>query len=275
MFPEQSPPHGSTSCESPDFAKKLPRVSLGRYLLQLLSAFEFYVVGILFTLRFGVRTLVGCHSVTLEDGRKEISRVLDAYFDRNEQRGVLDLDLSELNQLHGVKGTVWAANHPGLFDALLMLSKFPDLTCIMRAGLMKHPSMQGGARMCGFIPNDAGPDFMRQAIRTLKERGNLLVFPEGTRTDPGKLLNPFKRGFALAAIKAQAPIQTIVIHQKGALLTKTSTPFQPSPTPVTIRIYPGKVFLPQAGDTVDLLTERIESYFTEELKKLHEVYGSE
>ena len=49
---------------------------------------------------------------------------------------------------------------------------------------------------------------------------SLLVFPEGTRTVPGRKLNPLKPGFALIASRARAPVRVIIVRSPPDLVPK-------------------------------------------------------
>ena len=52
----------------------------------------------------------------------------------------------------------------------------------VKAGLARNPFTRGPVRAAGLVCNDAGPDLIGDCIVSLRVGGNLIVFPEGTRT---------------------------------------------------------------------------------------------
>src|SRR4029453_13022798 len=67
--------------------------------------------------------------------------------------GSCRFDLSALDQLRGKPPVIIAPNHPGLIDALLVISRLPNIVCIMKADLRNNIFMQGGARFAQYISN--------------------------------------------------------------------------------------------------------------------------
>ncbi|MBO5851756.1 MAG: 1-acyl-sn-glycerol-3-phosphate acyltransferase [Clostridia bacterium] len=55
---------------------------------------------------------------------------------------------------------------------------------------------------------------IRDGLKVLKDGKTLGIFPEGTRNKQNTEIQPFKTGVAMFAIKGQAKIVPIVIHQK-------------------------------------------------------------
>ena len=115
--------------------------------------------------------------------------------------------------------------------------------------------------MVGCIPNDAGTSFIRQAEKKLQLGENLLIFPEGTRTTRGVVLNPFKNGFALIAIRNQSPIHTVLIEKEYPYLAKGESLLAPTQLPITLRLKAGKVFYPKPGERPRELAARLQAYF--------------
>lgn len=137
-----------------------------------------------------------------------------------EALGLMRCDLGALSALRGERGLVVAPNHPSLLDILLIGSCLPRAVCITKAELWSNPFLGGGARMAGYIPNDAPLRLVRRAAEEVRGGANLLVFPEGTRTVEGASVNAFKPGFALVARSAEAPVQTLFIETKASYLRK-------------------------------------------------------
>src|SRR6266446_2055001 len=75
-----------------------------------------------------------------------------------------------------------APNHPSLLDAVMVLSRLPDVACVMKADLIDNPIYGASARFSDYIRNDGFMGAATQAIANLKGGSQLLLFPEGTRT---------------------------------------------------------------------------------------------
>jgi 1-acyl-sn-glycerol-3-phosphate acyltransferase len=117
-------------------------------------------------------------------------------------------------------GCVYIANHPTLLDATFLLARLPDAICIFKPALMRNPVIGPPAIMAGYVAGDPGVDLVRAISEKIALGRSLLVFPEGTRTEPGRLLNPVKPGFALIAARARAPVQLIVIRATPDLVPR-------------------------------------------------------
>lgn len=134
--------------------------------------------------------------------------------------GLARYDLSALDALRGERGLVVAPNHPSLLDVLLIASRLPRAVCITKARIWDNPFLGGGARLAGYIRNDAPLALVRRAAAEVRGGANLLIFPEGTRTVGTGPVNPFKAGFALIARGAGAPVQTVFIEAATPYLRK-------------------------------------------------------
>jgi 1-acyl-sn-glycerol-3-phosphate acyltransferase len=115
---------------------------------------------------------------------------------------------------------VYIANHPSLLDATFILSRLPDAICIFKPAIMRNPVLGPAALMAGYACGDNGVDLIRDVAGRVASGHSLLIFPEGTRTVPGRTLNPLKPGFALIASRAQAPVRLIVVRAASDLLPK-------------------------------------------------------
>ena len=102
------------------------------------------------------------------------------------------------------------ANHPTLIDVVLLMSKIPNATCIVKSALTHSFALKAPVLTSGYISNDSGPELIEDCIQAVKKKDTLIIFPEGTRTRPG--IEPrLKHGAAAAAIAARANITPIVI----------------------------------------------------------------
>lgn len=172
------------------------------------------------------------------------------------------IDCSALDALREESGLILIANHPSLLDAVILLSKLPNATCVMKASLRKNPLFGAMARLSGYISNEDSMKLVKQSCAELKKGSHLVLFPEGTRSDTLQI-NPFGQVAALVASRSGASIQTVFIRFSSSYLGKAGSLFQKPSLPLTIKIAVGSIFLPASG--VLALTERLESYYRENL----------
>ncbi|MFT4014921.1 MAG: lysophospholipid acyltransferase family protein [Paracoccus sp. (in: a-proteobacteria)] len=98
-----------------------------------------------------------------------------------------------------------ASKHQSFLDILALSHACPRRTFVMKRQLLNVPIMGWFARRVGCIPIDRakGKDALRQILTEIQAAqaspeglGQLIVYPEGTRTPPGQGL-PYKPGVAL------------------------------------------------------------------------------
>ena len=174
--------------------------------------------------------------------------------------GACRFELSALDQLRDAGPLVLAPNHPCLLDAVMVISRLPDVVCIMKAGLMNNLFLGAGARLAGYIRNEPTLAMVRGAVGELQGGSQLLIFPEGTRTvrDP---LNPLLPTTAIIASRAGVPLQTIFIETDSAYLAKGWPLFRRPDMPIHYRLRLGRRFEPRRD--AHALTAELEAYLAE------------
>src|SRR3569833_1699067 len=65
--------------------------------------------------------------------------------------GAYRLDLSALDGLFDGPPVLLVPNHPSLIDALLILTRHPNLACVMKKELMGYIFLGAGSRLARFI----------------------------------------------------------------------------------------------------------------------------
>jgi 1-acyl-sn-glycerol-3-phosphate acyltransferase len=199
-----------------------------------------------------------------ELGRNGINRGFRAYLGCLALPGWIRLDLAALDSLQDAPPLVLAPNHPGLLDAVLILSRFANMGCVVKADLLNHPLLGAGARLAGFIPNNRRYRMLHAAVEELRTGHHLLLFPEGTRTTRIPI-NPLKNSPGLIASKAGAPIQTILIETNSRFLGKDWPLFRRPTLPIVIKVRLGRRFPPPKQ--VRTFTTELEQYFASELQR--------
>jgi 1-acyl-sn-glycerol-3-phosphate acyltransferase len=172
-------------------------------------------------------------------------------------------DLSELDALRRDKPLVLVANHPSLLDAVMIVSRFPDMVCVMKAALMKNVLLGSAARLARYIPNHAPLDVVLRARKALRDGAHLLIFPEGTRTRQFPV-DACTASTGLIAQRARVPIQGLLIEFSSPYLGKAWPLWRRPELPLHFRIRVGRRFAPPTN--VAAFGSELEAYFRAELE---------
>lgn len=196
-------------------------------------------------------------------GRRLTGLHFRAFLALLQASGLVKIDLAALDSLRGQHSIIIAPNHPCLLDAVLIISRLPQIACIMKADIWDSFFLGGGARLSGYIRNDSPVSLVRRSTQELRAGHQLLVFPEGTRTrEP--YINHFRGGFALMAKKSRAEIQTIFIETQSDFLNKGWPPLKKPAFPLIYRARLGKRTTVE-GDVRTFVTN-LEQYYRHELQ---------
>ena len=158
-------------------------------------------------------------------------------------------------------GLVLAANHPALIDITCLLARVPEAVCIFKPAIRRNPVLGAAARRAGYIGNDGGHELVRAAAAKVAAGHTLVIFPEGTRTPPGRELLPFKPGFVLIARRARVPIQLVRITTDSDVLTKGGTWWRLPRFPAHIDVTVGPLIATDTALSTAELSASIEAWF--------------
>jgi len=202
-------------------------------------------------------------TVAMRVGRSAVSFIYRCCWASAQRLGLMRIDADALDVLRGERrGLILAANHPTMFDAMLVVAHLPRTVCVMRSDLMRNVFLGPGARLASYIGNDSGRSVVRESVAALREGQMLVLFPEGTRTS-NPPVNAFKPGITLIAKLADVPIQTVLIRCESPYLRKGWPLLRTPPRMVVIRVTLGQRF--QASEDCRGALRRIEAYFAVEL----------
>ena len=191
-------------------------------------------------------------------GRRLICRTLATYLWILKTFCFVRIKSDEFEAVEMQRPLILIANHPSLLDAVILLSKLPHATCIMKAGLRRNLFFGPMTRLAGYISNDDPARLIRQACEELKNGSIVIIFPEGTRTTDSQV-NSFGETSAFISMRSGVSIQTVLMRYNMRYLGK-SWPIWRKPTlPLRIDLKLGSKFTAD-GNRYDV-TQRLESYY--------------
>ena len=244
------------------------------FLTLLLRLYDYFVLyagliwlgflSLCWTLIAGVLYPLLPESKALYFGRYVIMIAFRAYLASLSLSQRCRFDLSELDALRNEPPLIIAPNHPCLLDAVMIISRLPNIACVLKSELMNNIFLGAGARLARYIPNEPIRHMVMQATKDFKTGSHLLLFPEGTRTVRPPI-NALKGSIALIAQKAKVPVQTVIIETNSPYLSKGWSLFRKPPMPVSYRVRLGKRFSPPE-DTHSFMGE-LEAYFKDVLEE--------
>lgn len=105
-------------------------------------------------------------------------------------------------------GSIIISNHPSLLDVVILISHIRRANCIVKAELSKNIFLFAAIRAANFILNTENEDMIEKSLRIVKNKENLIIFPEGTRTkDKVKM----QKGAFYVAINSADKLQSLFI----------------------------------------------------------------
>jgi len=133
--------------------------------------------------------------------------------------GVFQYETTGLRRLER-RGLLILANHPTLIDIVFLMAFVPQADCIVKAGLWRNPFTRATVRAAGYIRNDDdGMRVIDDCVASVRDGGNLIIFPEGTRTTAGGAIK-LKRGAAHIAVRAKCNVTPVLIRCAPPMLVK-------------------------------------------------------
>jgi 1-acyl-sn-glycerol-3-phosphate acyltransferase len=126
--------------------------------------------------------------------------------------GVLTLKVNNKNSLKNLRSKIIVANHPSLLDVVLLISLLPNADCIVNGLLGKRNMLQVIVNTL-YISNELDfAEISKRAANSLSNGNCIIIFPEGTRSIPGKPID-LKKGAARLAIETGYDI--VPVHIGG------------------------------------------------------------
>jgi 1-acyl-sn-glycerol-3-phosphate acyltransferase len=127
---------------------------------------------------------------------------------------------------------LFVANHTSSADAPAVVGAIPRrIAVLLKQSLFKWPIVGQAFRLVHFIPvdrklRDSAISSVEKAAAAMREGQSFLIYPEGTRSPDGRL-QQFKKGAAVLAIKAGAPIVPVLCSGAQRVMAKRSMVIHP------------------------------------------------
>lgn len=134
-----------------------------------------------------------------------------------------NIKVKGLNNLQNIqKPTIFVCNHLSNADGLVLnkVLKSVDPTFVAGVKLSNNPVTNIGinvVKTTTIVPNSTDKDGIKKIVSLIKQGESLLIFPEGTRSRVGSMIEA-KRGIILIAKLTKAPIVPVSICGTEKLL---------------------------------------------------------
>lgn len=187
--------------------------------------------------------------------------------------GVMSVQLQGAKRLKTLSGQLLFCNHPTLIDVVLLISLMPRADCVVKESLWRHRGFGGVIRAAGYIPNRDSEQLLSACRQQLGKGRPLIIFPEGTRTEPGQPLR-FQRGAAHLLLATEAAVQPVLLTCVPPSLTKGKRWYEipPQRFHVTLTALAPVAFEQWGISTESLplasrqLTRELQQFFTQRLE---------
>ncbi len=168
------------------------------------------------------------------------------------------------------RSSVIIANHTSFLDILLTIMLNPKVVLLTNKWVWNSPVFGGVARLADFYPvMDGAEDSIGRLKDRVDEGYSVVVFPEGTRSEDGKIKR-FHKGAFFMAEELKIPIQPLLIHGASDAIPKGS--FYLNEGELTLKFLPPiEANDNRFGESYTQRTKDISKYF----KKEHEVLARE
>jgi len=162
-----------------------------------------------------------------------------AFWELMHVLGLFDYRIEGREHIDPQRRLLIVANHPTLIDVVVLISLFPQASCVIKEAVVRNPFMGSTVRAADYVSNRRPEDLLDGCVAAMRSGDSLLLFPEGTRTRPDGPID-FRPGAATIAARTGADILPIAIRCQPLLLSKQHPwHYVPRERPMfTIRIMP-------------------------------------
>lgn len=230
-------------------------------MIRLLTTVRLYLVAVVSTIYHAV-WIVACTRLRPSTADRTCYRGPRSWCNSLLWAGGASVELEGVEHLDPPRPAVLVCNHQSWYDVFALAGRLPvDYRFVGKKELVRIPFFGRAWVACGNIPIDRRD--RSAAIRSLQVAGERLVqdravvvmFPEGTRSEDGKLL-PFKKGAFMLALQLGVPVIPVAVAGTRAIMPKGAW---------TVR--PGKIRV-RFGEPVEVdgLTEKDRDHLMETVR---------
>lgn len=167
-------------------------------------------------------------------------------------------------EVRAIRSAVVVCNHRSYLDSILLIALYARHNTIVKSRLFEIPVFGRMLAWSGYIPSSSEGRFAEMMIRRLEglaaflaAGGNLIVFPEGTRSRDGRI-GPLNRGAFKIARACRAPIKVLYVRNTDRMFRRGSFSFDTrGPNRISLGLI-GEVAVDAAGGK-GALTQAMES----------------
>ena len=151
----------------------------------------------------------------------------------------VNVEISGLENILSNRPQIFVSNHQGYFDIFALSGYLPvQIRWIAKSSLFKIPFVGWAMMAAGYIPVERNNrkkayEAFNKTLEKIREGSSVIIFPEGTRSEDGKI-GPFKKGSNLIASRSKTPMIPVTIIGSGDIIKKGSVSITPGPIRVVI-----------------------------------------
>jgi 1-acyl-sn-glycerol-3-phosphate acyltransferase len=175
-------------------------------------------------------------------------------------------------EVRDIRSAVIVCNHRSYLDSILLISLYDKHNTIVKSRLFDIPLFGSMLQWSGYIPSSSQGRFSEMMIQRIEKMpafladgGNLIIFPEGTRSQDGRIGRLNKGAFKIAR-SCRAPIKVLFVRN-------TEKMFRPGSFSFDTR-GPNTISLALIG-TIDSTTDRETGFLAEVMDRVNMMLESQ
>jgi 1-acyl-sn-glycerol-3-phosphate acyltransferase len=175
-------------------------------------------------------------------------------------------------EVRDIRSAVIVCNHRSYLDSILLISLYDKHNTIVKSRLFDIPLFGRMLQWSGYIPSSSQGRFSEMMIHRIEkipallaDGGNLIIFPEGTRSQDGRI-GRLNTGAVKIARNCRAPIKVLFVRN-------TENMFRPGSFSFDTR-GPNTISLALIG-TIDSATDREIGFLSEVMDRVHAMFESQ
>lgn len=156
------------------------------------------------------------------------------------------------------RSRLYVTNHRSAADIPILISAIgARVSFVAKKELKQVPFLGWSMQAVGMVFIDRGDTagaiaHLNRAVGDIRSGVNIIIFPEGHRSDDGRTMKPFKKGAFHLALESSVPIQPALVTGTEKIMPKDSLAIRPGHAVVRF----GNAILVMPDDTVESLMKK-------------------